>query len=73
MYVIETRPAGDQMLLDISAKELRESIAKWEPEGFGFLRVDGAYAHRWVKRGYTHATDLYIDHDGRVRKAGPGC
>jgi len=72
-YVIETRPGGSQILQDVSARELRESRAKWEPEGFSFRPVDAATAHRWVKAGGLHGTDLYIRHDGRIGKAGAGC
>lgn len=68
-YVIETRPGGSAILLDITARELRESRAKWGPEGFTFEPVTGSRAHRWVRAGYLHSTDLWVDHTGRIRKA----
>lgn len=34
----------------------------------GYDRVDGVYAHRWVRNGYRHETPLYIDYDGRIRR-----
>ncbi len=72
MYVIERRPGGYAILHDISAKEFRESKAKWEGEGFTFEHVSAPRAHQWVKRGDIHSTDLWLD-NGRIRKAGIGC
>lgn len=73
MYVIETRPGGYAILNDIGKRELRESRAKWEPEGYEFQEVSGSRAHRWVKAGGLHSTDLYVRDDGRIGKAGCGC
>jgi len=72
MYVIETAPSGAQTLTDITARELRESRAKWEPEGWTFREVHFTQAHAWVKKGNIHSTDLWLD-QGRVRRAGGGC
>lgn len=69
MYVIESRPGGYAILNDISARELRESRAKWEPEGYNFTPVSGQRAHRWVRSGALHSTDLWLDDTGRMRKA----
>lgn len=40
---------------------------------FVYRRVSGEYAHRWVRQGDVHETALYIDGEGRIRKAQPGC
>lgn len=73
MYVIECRPGGYAILQDISARELRESRAKYEPEGWEFREVSATRAHRWVKAGELHGTDLWVDDRGRIRRAGVGC
>lgn len=61
------------MLHDMSAKELRESIAANAADGYTFERTSAQRAHKWVKSGQIHSTDLWTDHNGRIRKAGIGC
>jgi len=74
MYVIETAPGhGAATLLDISAKELRETRAKWSADGWTYREVSAPYAHKWVKDGAIHSTDLWVDDRGRIRRAGIGC
>lgn len=71
-YVLEDN--GHRVMLhDMTKRELRESRAKWEPEGYTFTEVHATRAHRWVKSGGIHSTDLWTDHNGRIRRAGIGC
>jgi len=71
-YVVETAPSGAETLHDLSARELRVTRTKWEPEGWRFQVVTAGYAHRWVKNGRHHATDLWVDYRGRIRKSASG-
>ncbi len=36
-----------------------------------FYALPGFRAHRWVRNGGVHETGLYLDLDGRIRKAQP--
>lgn len=71
MYVIECRRGGYAILHDIRPAELKELRAA-APEGWEYKAVSGVRAHRWVKAGEAHSTDLWVDHAGRIRKAGVG-
>ena len=65
----EMRFQGD-MLIELTHAELRDVERAVGPSLTLYRRVDAATAHRHVKRGYTHATGLWID-DGRIRYSGP--
>ncbi len=63
------------MLVEVTRKELQADADRYQgdqraPRLYPALqRVSGAYAHRWVLQGQTHATPLYIGEDsyGRAR------
>lgn len=60
------------VLVEMTAKELRDIEKLQGPRLPRYRRVDGHYAHKWVRDGYQHETALYIDHDNRVRYAFDG-
>lgn len=37
-----------------------------------FEGIDASRAHKWVRDGWIHETALYIDTDGRIRRASDG-
>jgi hypothetical protein len=41
----------------------------WSTARQRFDRVSAQEAHRWVRDGHTHETALWIDCDGRIRRA----
>lgn len=73
MYVIECRPGGYAILHDMGAREMHAAKAQMEPEGWEYREVSAVRAHRWVKAGSLHSTDLWVDSSGRIRRAGIDC
>lgn len=59
---------GTSVLIESSV--LGKGRKVWS-DSFLYERVDGAYAHRWVRCGHIHETPLYID-QGRIRYAREG-
>jgi hypothetical protein len=70
MYVLKTvrRPAySTQHLFELSPRELARQVEA-APEGVTFEKISGREAHRYVREGGVHSTDLFVDR-GRVRRA----
>jgi len=75
-YVVRTRTRrlsdgsyySTDYLMEMTRAEARHAEATTE-EGVEFNIVSAAMAHRYVKRGMTHMTPLWVDDTGRVRRA----
>lgn len=84
MYVLKTIKAqydpqfptlnyATQHLYEMTAKELASANA-CENGRVTYRKVSAQYAHKFVKDDGIHSTALYVDMDGRIRKAsGDNC
>lgn len=73
VYVIRhTAPSNFQILAEMTAHDARLAIAGKHDQachGVWFERCTKERAHDWVRRGDIHSTLLYLDMDGRIRRA----
>jgi hypothetical protein len=70
-YVFRRTPSS-RMLCEVSAHDARLIIAGRHDQachGVVFEACSAAEAHRWVRSGAIHCTALFIDMDGRIRRA----
>jgi len=67
MYVLRTN-GGHAMLTEMSLPILRK-CSRTAPEGWSYRIVSGQYAHKWVQDGGLHDTPLWVNDNGKVRRA----
>jgi hypothetical protein len=67
IYVMQIRDGGSAHL-----HEMTEAAFKKLPltQGERWERVPGHMAHAYIRRGGVHSTSLWIDDQGKVRRAG---
>lgn len=65
-YALLSRPGGHPVLVEMTDSEIKRSEGL---QGLSIKKVDGGTAHDWVRKGRIHETALWIDDQGRIRKA----
>lgn len=79
MYALYSRAPGHVELVEMTMPEFDKIKAEQirgmfdrdddDPVYPYYEHVDSHYARKWVKDGKQHMTTLYVDIDGKVRKA----
>jgi hypothetical protein len=62
---------NNNMLVELTQRQWRtaELNRAWGTSRWTVERITAQQAHQWVRKGYTHETALWIDCDGRIRRA----
>lgn len=70
-YYLRSRILEDRTIVGpaVLVEATKAQVVKGTVAGEWYERVSGTFAHRWVRKGLTHETGLWIDDSGRVRNS----